>query len=81
MRKIFESPRNGWDESATKVYVYALDDEDEYWMLEDMNAEELEEYFGVSSEHWAMPGAAYTTYDFHLQGDHIVMYETYSLNV
>ena len=81
MRKIFESPLNGWDETATKIHVYALDDEDEFWMLDDMRADELEEYFGVCSEFWAMPGAASTTYDFHLQGDHIIMYETKSLNV
>ena len=81
MRKIYESPLNGWDESATKIHVYAIDDYNEYFMLDDMNDMELEEHFGVYSEYGAMHGAAYTTYDFHLQGDHIIMYETKALNV
>lgn len=81
MRKIYESPLNGWDESATKIHVYALDDYNEYCMLDDMNDMELEEYFGVCSEYGSMPGAAYTTYDFYIHGDHIIMYETKGLNV
>ena len=81
MKKIFESDYNGWYESATKMHVYALDDDEEYFMLDAMNGKELCDHFGVSNDYWAAPGAIYYEYDFHLQGNHIIMYETKAVNV
>ena len=33
MQNIYESDLNGWDESAERIYVYALEDKDEFWNL------------------------------------------------
>ena len=40
MKKIYESPLHGWDESAERVYMYELDDADEFWELTDMTFDE-----------------------------------------
>ena len=40
MKMIYESPLNGWDESAERVYLYALEDDEEYWMFSEMTFEE-----------------------------------------
>ena len=83
MRKIYESPLNGWDESATKVHVYALDNEDEYWELNGMSYKEKCDYFDVMStpKYGVIPGRAYYEYDFNLQGNHMIIYETMALDV
>lgn len=81
MKKIFESELNGWNESATKVHVYALENDDEYWEFERMDWHEKCDYFNVQEESWVAPGAVYHRYDFNLQGNHIIMYETIAWNV
>ena len=83
MKKIFESPLNGWDESATKVHVYAIEDEDEYWEFDEMRFDELCDYFNVSEEPdlAVAPGAMYHRYSFRLEGNHMIMYETIAWNV
>lgn len=81
MKKIFESEYNGFDESATKVHVYALESDEECAELDEMNINELFDVFGVGEEHGVMPGALYHRYEFHLEGNHMIMYETIALNV
>lgn len=83
MKKIFESPLNGWNESATKVHVYALESDDEYWELYKMGWNELCDYFDVMEEpvFGVAPGAIYHRYEFRLEGNHIIMYETVAYNV
>ena len=83
MKKIFESPLNGWDESATKIHVYALESDDEYWELNAMKWDELCDCFDVREEPGlsVAPGALYHRYDFHLEGNHIIVYETIAYNV
>ena len=81
MKKIFESELNGWDESATKVHVYALESDEECAQLDEMNFNELCDVFNVSEEHGVMPGALYHRYEFHLEGNHMIMYETVAYNI
>lgn len=82
MKKIFESELNSTDYySAEKVYVYALENNDEFGELTDMEDEELCEYFGVYEEHGVLPGAPFHRYDFNLHCDHIIMVETIAYNV
>lgn len=83
MKKIYESPLNGWDESAEIIHVYELDDADEFWKLYEMTFEEKCEYFGVFDQtgYIVAPGAKYYTYSFAVERKHVIMIETVSYNV
>ena len=83
MKKIYESPVNGWDESAERVYVYALESDDEYWELDNMTFDEKCECFGVSEEpdYSVMPGGLYHRYGFSLSSNHVVVSEVIAYNV
>ena len=83
MKMIYESPLSGWDESAERVYLYALEDDDEFWELHDMTFEEKCEHFGVFDQtgYIVAPGAKYYTYEFHLTRNHITVTETVAYNV
>lgn len=83
MKKIYESTLNGWDESAEKIYVYALENEEEFWDFHCMTHEERCEYFGVVDEtdYFVRPGAMYQTYSFNLSGTHMIMRERVAYNV
>ena len=83
MKQIFKSSLNGWDESAERVYVYAIESNDEFWSFYTMSHEERCEMFGVFDEsgYEVAPGATYHTYQFELTSNHIIMIDTIALNV
>ena len=83
MKKIFESPLNGWNESAERVYVYAFENDDEFYAFEAMSHQERCEYFNVFDEtgYGVSPGGTYHTYEFHISGQHVIMFETIAINV
>lgn len=83
MQKIYESPLHGWDESAERIYIYELENDDEFWELEDMTHEQRCEYFGVFDEtgYFVMPGAKYYTYSFAITLNHVIITETVAYNV
>lgn len=83
MKKIYESPLNGWDESAEQIYVYELESVDEFWDLHDMSFEEKCEYFGVFDQtgYFIAPGAQYYTYEFKVTRKHVMVIETVAYNV
>lgn len=83
MKMIYESPLNGWNESAERVYLYALEDDEEYWEFSEMTFKEKCDYFRVFDQtgHFVMPGAMYHTYEFNLTSNHIMMIETVAYNV
>lgn len=83
MKKIYESPLNGWDESAEKIHVYALDENDDWFGFYEMTKDELCEYFGVREEpdYAVAPGGLYHRYDFKLTSTHIIMIEKVAYNV
>lgn len=83
MKMIYESPLNGWDESAERICIYALESDDEYWEFNEMTHEERCDYFNVfdQTDYEVMPGAMYKTYDFNLTSNHIIMRETIAYNV
>ena len=83
MKKIFESELNSVGDyySAEKVHVYALESNDEFWELDDMNHDEKCDYFDVYEEHGVAPGAKYHRYDFDLYCNYIIMVETIGINV
>ena len=83
MRKIYESPLNGWDESAERIHVYALDESDDRYELREMTEDELCELFGVHEEpdYAVAPGGLYHRYDFEITRNHVIMTETLALNV
>lgn len=83
MKKIFESELNGWDESATKVHVYAMESEEECRELDMMSYKDLCDCFNVCEEpeFSVAPGALYHRYEFHLEGNHMIMYETVAFNI
>lgn len=82
MKKIFESELNSTDYySAEKIYVYALQSEDEWWMLDEMDHEARCDYFDVYEEKGVLPGAIFHRYVFKLMSTHIVMSEVVARNV
>lgn len=83
MKKIYESPLHGWDESAERICVYELEDSDEFWELHEMTFEEKCEFFGVFDQtgHFVMPGAQYSTYEFKVTRKHVMVMETVAYNV
>ena len=83
MQNIYESALNGWDESAERICVYALEDSEEFWRLYEMTFEERCEHFGVVDQtgYIVAPGAKYYTYAFHLTRKHMVVTETVAYNV
>ena len=83
MKKIYESQLNGWDESAERIHIYALENDDEYWKFSLMNHSDKCDYFEVWDEYGCMvaPGAMYKTYEFHTTKNYITITETVSYNV
>ena len=83
MKKIYESQLNGWDESAERIYVYALESDEEYWEIDDMTFEEKCRYFDVFEEpsYAVMPGGLYHRYEFELTSNHVIVSERISYNV
>jgi hypothetical protein len=83
MKMIYESPLNGWDESAERLYVYELESDEEYWEFYEMTFEEKCDFFRVFDQtgYFVMPGAKYYTYEFKLTSNHIIMFETVAYNV
>lgn len=83
MRMIYESPLNGWDESAERIYVYELESSDEFWELYEMTFKEKCDYFRVFDQtgHFVAPGAKYYTYSFAVERKHVIMIETVAYNV
>lgn len=82
MQLVFDSKPNGWTETAEVVYVYELDNDDEFWKLEEMTHEEKCEFMNVFDEtgYFVQPGATYFTYDFHVTLSHFIMIEHISIN-
>ena len=82
MKKIYESPLNGWDESAERVHVYALENDDEYWWLKDAPHYELQEHFGMYNPGYeVIPGVMYSVYEFNVTSNHVIITETVACNV
>ena len=82
MKKIFESKLNECgDYSGERIYVYALDNEDEWWELEDMTHEERCRHFNVYEEHGVAPGSLYHRYEFDITSSHVIMSEVIAYNV
>ena len=82
MKKIYESPLNGWNESAERIHIYALESEEEYWELKEMSQYELQEHFGMYEPcYGVLPGAMYSTYEFEVTSNHVFIAETVAYNV
>ena len=81
MKKIYESPLNGWNESAERVHIYALESDDEFWKIDEMNFDERCCMCNVREEDSVPPGAQYHKYSFCLELNHFIMTETIALNV
>jgi hypothetical protein len=82
MKKIYESPLNGWDESAERLHVYALESNDEYWELKEMTFGDLCRYFEVCEPGcYVIPGSIYSRYEFKITSNHVIIAETVAYNV
>ena len=82
MKKIYESPLNGWDESAERIYIYALESNDEYWELKEMTFGDLLRHFGMCEAGcYVIPGAIYSRYEFEITCNHVIITETVAYNV
>ena len=83
MKMIYESPLNGWDESAERIYLYELESDEEYWKFYEMKFEEKCDFFRVFDQtgYFIMPGAKYYRYEFKLTSNHIMMIEKVAYNV
>lgn len=82
MKRVFKSDLVGWDESATRAYLYELEEGD-YEMLNDMTHHELCSFFNVFDEsgYDIFPGEKYRIYHFELHTHFLVMYEVTALNI
>lgn len=81
MKKIYESPLNGWDESAERIHIYTLEDDDEYWELNEMTFVQLLRHFGFCEPCDVMPGGIYYRYEFEVTSNHVIVTETVAYNV
>jgi hypothetical protein len=81
MKKIYESPLNGWDESAERIHIYALDENDDWWEFDAMTEEDWCNYFNMYNDYSVAPGAIYHRYHFNLENNHIVITENIAYNI
>lgn len=84
LTKLYESDLHGENESASKIYLFRINDTETYEELKEMTHEELCGLFNVFDEsgYEVMPGALYHTYDFSIiPYEAIVMVETIAYNV
>ena len=83
MKKIYESPLNGWDESAERIHVYELESSEEFWDIYGMSFEEKCTHFCVVDQTgcFVAPGAKYYTYSFVVERKHVIVVETVAYNV
>ena len=82
MTKIYESQLNGWDESAERIHIYSLDNEEEHTMLKEMSNYELQEHFGMYNPGYEVrPGAMYFVYTFEITNNHAIITEFVAYNV
>ena len=71
------------DETVSKIYVYQLEHEDEYWDFENSDHEERCEMFNVVDQFddEVFPGEMYKTYDFYTGVNYVIMVENIQWNV
>ena len=82
MKKVYETPLNGWDESAERLHIYALEDNDEYWHLKEMTFFDLCRYFDICEPGcYVLPGSTYSRYEFEVTSNHVIITETVAYNV
>ena len=83
MRQTFKSELNsvGDFSSAERVYVYALETDDEFWELEQMSHAARCEYFDVYEEYGVAPGSKFHRYDFDVSCCYVIMIETVAYNI
>ena len=82
MKKIYESPLNGWSESAERIHIYAIESEDERCDLKEMSNYELQKHFGMSNPGYEVrPGAMYFVYEFAITDNHVIITEFVAYNV
>ena len=83
MKKIFESPYNGFDESSCSVILYEFESENEYERYDEMSHRELCDALNVFDEggYDVMPGDLYHTYSFKVTTTHLIVFDTAALNV
>ena len=82
MKKIYETPLNGWDESAERLHIYAIESREEWWELEEMKFGDLCRYFDVCEPGCeVIPGSIYHTYNFEVTEKHIIMTEIVAYDV
>lgn len=84
LTKLYESDLHGENESASKIYLYRINDAETYKELEEMTHDELCKLFNVFDEsgYEVMPGALYHAYGFSIiPYEAVVMVETITYNV
>ena len=83
MKNIFKSALNGLDESAERIYVYAFENDKEYYDVNNMTFEELCDYFDVFDEagYHIAPGGFSHTYSFNVTASHVIMCEVFVHNI
>lgn len=69
-------------ESCRNIYIYELDNSEEYFELVNMNHEELCEELGCYEDRGEIfPGAIYYNYDFVVKPDCLIIIERVAYNV
>ncbi len=81
MKKVFESKLNGFDEAAEQITIYQLDSREEVRQFDEMQHEELCEFFGVYNDYNAEPGTVYRNYSFEVTTAFLIMTDYVARNV
>lgn len=84
MIKIHETDINSYDDRGEKLIIYALENEEEFWEIDEMTHTEKCELIGVVDEsdypYAIVEGAFYRSYDFDLSCQHLVVHEHHAIN-
>ena len=81
MKLVSSCELNGWNESASRIIVYALESEEERNELEETSEKEILDLLGYYEEGNVAPGAVYHMYDTHITSNHFIVEEIVALNV
>lgn len=64
MKKVFESKLNVFDGVAEQITIYQFDSREEVRQFDEMQHDELCEFFGVYDDYGAAPDTVYHHYSF-----------------
>lgn len=81
MKKVFESKQNVFGEVAEQITIYQFDSREEVRQFDEMQHDELCEFFGVYDDYGAAPDTVYHHYNFAVTTAFLIMTDYVACNV